>query len=152
MASMEMYVEWVSTRKVKEVTEQMRATSFSKGLVSSSAGSLLGSELRASGRAEGWRPTRLPLPVRGCARYEKVRVDHEVVSQGVSLVSAVRDERWHAGEILGVEEVADTGSEATPTPTASALSERPRAQRRRREQVTSDDHERASKRGHPSAW
>ena len=109
MASMEMYVEWVSTRKVKEVTEQMRATSFSKGLVSSSAGSLLGSELRACGGAEGWRPTRLPLPVRGCARYEKVRVDHEVVCQGVSLVSAARHERWHAGEILGVVELADTG-------------------------------------------
>ena len=44
------------------------------------------------------------------ARYEKVRMDAQVVSQGVLLVSAVRDDGMR--EILGVE-VADTESEAT---------------------------------------
>ncbi len=40
LALMEMYVEGVSTRKVKEVTEELCGTSFSKSLVSSLAGSL----------------------------------------------------------------------------------------------------------------
>jgi putative transposase len=52
LALMEMYVEGVSTRKVKDVTERLCGTSFSKSLVSSLAGSL-DSEL------EGWRRRRL---------------------------------------------------------------------------------------------
>jgi transposase-like protein len=40
LALMEMYVEGVSTRKVKDVTEELCGTSFSKSLVSSLAGSL----------------------------------------------------------------------------------------------------------------
>jgi putative transposase len=52
LALMEMYVEGVSTRKVKEVTEELCGTSFSKSLVSSLAGSL-DSELSA------WRERRL---------------------------------------------------------------------------------------------
>ena len=44
------------------------------------------------------------------ARYEKVRVDGRVVSQGVLVVSALRDDGFR--EICGVE-VADTESEAT---------------------------------------
>ena len=48
LALMEMYVEGVSTRKVKEVTEELCGTSFSKSLVSSLAGSL-DSELRRGG-------------------------------------------------------------------------------------------------------
>ena len=43
------------------------------------------------------------------ARYEKVRVDGRVVSQGVLVVSGVRDDGLR--EILAVE-VADTESEA----------------------------------------
>jgi putative transposase len=107
LALMEMYVEGVSTRKVKEVTEELCGTSFSKSLVSSLAGSL-DSEL------EAWR--NRPLEAQAYpyvfvdARYEKVRVDGRVVSQGVLIVSAVRDDGFR--EILGVE-VADTESEAT---------------------------------------
>ena len=52
---------------------------------------------------------RLPLPGGGC-RYEKVRVDGRVVSQGVLFVSGVRDDGFR--EILAVE-VADTESEAS---------------------------------------
>ncbi len=52
LALMEMYVEGVSTRKVKEITEELCGTSFSKSLVSSLAGGL-DSEL------EAWRSRRL---------------------------------------------------------------------------------------------
>ncbi len=38
LALMEMYVEGVSTRKVKEITEALCGTSFSKSLISSLAG------------------------------------------------------------------------------------------------------------------
>jgi putative transposase len=108
LALMEMYVEGVSTRKVKEITEELCGTSFSKSLVSSLAGSL-DSEL------EGWRNRELEAEaypyVFVDARYEKVRMDHRIVSQGVLIVSAVREPDG-LREILAVE-VADTESEAT---------------------------------------
>jgi putative transposase len=107
LALMEMYVEGVSTRKVKEITEELCGTSFSKSLVSSLAGSL-------DAELEAWRSRRLEAQaypyVFVDARYEKVRVDHKVVNQGVLVVSGVRDDGLR--EILGVE-VADTESEAT---------------------------------------
>ncbi len=107
LALMEMYVEGVSTRKVKEVTEELCGTSFSKSLVSSLAG-------RLDSELEAWRNRRLEAQaypyVFVDARYEKVRVDHKVVSQGVLVISGVRDDGFR--EILGIE-VADTESEAT---------------------------------------
>ena len=107
LALMEMYVEGVSTRKVGEVTEELCGTSFSKSLISELAGSL-DSEL------EVWRSRPLEAEAYPylCvdARYEKVRVGSRIVSEGVLLVSAVRDDGYR--EILGVE-VADTESEAT---------------------------------------
>jgi putative transposase len=107
LALMEMYVEGVSTRKVKEITEELCGTSFSKSLVSSLAGSL-DSELQA------WRNRRLEAEAYPYlfvdARYEKVRVSHKVLSQGVLVVSAVRDDGFR--EIVGLE-VADTESETT---------------------------------------
>ena len=132
LALMEMYVEGVSTRKVKEVTEELCGTTFSKSLISALAGSL-DSELSA------WRNRRLEAASYPYlfvdARYEKVRVDGRVVSQGVLVVSAVRDDGFR--EILGVE-VADTESEAT-------YQELFRSLRRRGlsgvELVVSDDHE-----------
>jgi putative transposase len=100
-------VEGVSTRKVKEVTEELCGTSFSKSLVSSLAGSL-DSELSA------WRERRLEAEAYPYlfvdARYERVRVDGRVVSQGVLVVSGVREDGFR--EILAVE-VSDTESEAT---------------------------------------
>lgn len=107
LALMEMYVEGVSTRKVREVTEALCGTRFSKSLISSLAGSL-DSELAT------WRGRRLEAEAYPYllvdARYEKVRVGHRVVSQGVLVVSGVRDDGFR--EILAVE-VADTESEAT---------------------------------------
>jgi putative transposase len=132
LALMEMYVEGISTRKVKEVTEELCGTSFSKSLVSSLA-SHLDSEL------EGWRSRRLTAEaypyVFVDARYEKARVDHRVVSQGVLIVSAIRDDGYR--EILGVE-VADTESEATYHDLFRSLKARGL---KGVELVVSDDHE-----------
>jgi putative transposase len=132
LALMEMYVEGVSTRKVKDVTEQLCGTSFSKSLVSSLA-SHLDAEL------EAWRSR--PLETEGYpyvfvdARYEKVRVDSRVVSQGVLVVSAVRDDGFR--EIVGLE-VADTESEATYRELFRSLKRRGLSGV---ELVVSDDHE-----------
>ena len=109
LALLEMYVEGVSTRKVREVTEELCGTSFSKSLISELAGNL-DSEL------ESWRSR--PLEVEAYpylfvdARYEKVRVGSRVVSEGVLIVSAVRDDGYR--EILAVE-VADTERARPPT-------------------------------------
>ena len=84
----EMYLEGVSTRKVKDVTEELCGTSFSKSLVSSLAG-------RLDSELEAWRHRRLEADAYPYlfvdARYEKVRVDGRVVSQGVLVVSGVRE-------------------------------------------------------------
>src|SRR5919112_4634070 len=132
VALMEMYVEGVSTRKVKEITEELCGISFSKSLVSSLAGSL-DSEL------EAWRNRRLEAEaypyVFVDARYEKVRVAHKVISQGVLVVSAVRDDGFR--EIVGLE-VADTESEATSQELFRSLKRRGLSGV---ELVVSDDHE-----------
>jgi putative transposase len=132
LALMEMYVEGVSTRKVKEITEELCGISFSKSLVSSLASSL-DSEL------EAWRSRRLEVETYPYlfvdARYEKVRVDHRVVNQGVLIVSGVRDDGMR--EILGVE-VADTESEATYQELFRSLKRRGLSGV---ELVVSDDHE-----------
>src|SRR5215204_2529643 len=89
LALMQMYVEGVSTRKLAEVTEELCGTSFSRSLVSELAGSL-DSELSA------WRDRRVEAEaypyVFVDARYEKVRADGRVVSQGVLIVSGIRDD------------------------------------------------------------
>jgi putative transposase len=132
LALMEMYVEGVSTRKVKDITEALCGTSFSKSLVSSLAGSL-DSEL------EAWRERRLEGTAYPYlfvdARYEKVRVGHRIVSQGVLIVSAVRDDGFR--EIVGVG-VADTESEATYQELFRSLKRRGLSGVRL---VVSDDHE-----------
>lgn len=80
---MEMYVEGVSTRKVREITEILCGTSFSKSLVSELAGQL-DTELDA------WRNrplTETTYPYLSVdARYEHVRQGGQVVSQGVLIV------------------------------------------------------------------
>src|SRR5215217_3187127 len=132
LALMEMYVEGVSTRKVKEVTEELCGTTFSKSLISSLAGSL-DSELKA------WRKRRLEAEAYPYlfvdARYEKVRVDSRVVSQGVLVVLGLREDGFR--EILAVE-VADTESEATYQELFRSLKRRGLSGV---ELVVSDDHE-----------
>lgn len=132
LALMEMYVEGVSTRKVAEVTEALCGTSFSRSLVSRLAGDL-DAELRA------WRSR--PLTAKAYpylfvdARYEKVRVSQRVVSQGILIVSAVREDGLR--EILTVE-VADTESEATYQNLFRSLKSRGLSGV---ELIVSDDHE-----------
>jgi transposase-like protein len=118
LALMEMYVEGVSTRKVREVTEELCGIAFSKSTVSR-----LASELDSG--LEEWR--KRPLEAEAYpylfvdARYEKVRIGPRVVSEGVLVVSAVRDDGFR--EILAVE-VADVESEATYQELFRALKER----------------------------
>lgn len=118
LALMEMYVEGVSTRKVKEVTQELCGTAFSKSTVSRLAGEL-DAELQA------WR-TR-PLEAEAYpyllvdARYEKVRVGSKIISEGVLVVKALRDDGYR--EIVAVD-VADTESEATYQQLFRSLKER----------------------------
>jgi putative transposase len=132
LALMEMYVEGVSTRKVKEITEELCGTSFSKSLVSSLAG-------RLDADLQAWRDRRLEAAAYPYlfvdARYEKARVDGRVVSQAVLVVSAVRAPDG-LREVLGVE-VADTESEATYQELFRSLKERGLGGV---ELVVSDDH------------
>ena len=131
LALMEMYVEGVSTRKVKEVTEELCGTSFSKSTVSRLA-TELDSEL------EEWRSRPLTAEAYPYllvdARYEKVRVSCRIINEGVLVVSAVRDDGYR--EILGVE-VADVESEATYQELFRTLKERGL---KGVELVTSDEH------------
>jgi putative transposase len=107
LALMEMYVEGVSTRKVREITEALCGTSFSKSLVSELAGQL-------DGELDTWRTrplTETTYPYLSVdARYEHVRQGGRVVSQGVLIVAGVRADGHR--EILTLE-VADTESAAT---------------------------------------
>jgi transposase-like protein len=104
---MEMYLEGVSTRKVADITEVRCGTSFSKSLVSHLAGEL-DTDLAA------WRARPLDNATYPYlfvdARYEHVRLDGRIVSQGVLVVSAIRGDGRR--EIVAVD-VADTESEAT---------------------------------------
>ena len=103
---LEMYVQGVSTRKVATITEQLCGTSFSKSQVSA-----LTATLDATLAAWRERPLTARYPYLTVdARYEHVRIDGHVVSQGVLIVAGVRDDGRR--EILTVE-VADTESEAT---------------------------------------
>lgn len=106
-ALMEMYLEGVSTRKVREVTEALCGTSFSKSLVSSLT-SKLDAEL-AAWRTRPLDETAYPYLFVD-ARYEDVRSDGRVMSQGVLIIGGVREDGKR--EVLAVD-VADTESEAT---------------------------------------
>jgi len=111
LALMEMYVEGVSTRNVREITQVLCGTSFSKSLVSELAGQL-------DEELEAWRKrplTETTYPYLSVdARYEHVRQGgHDAQrapgSQGVLIVAGVRADGHR--EILAVA-VVDTESEA----------------------------------------
>ena len=107
LALMEMYLEGVSTRKVQDIIEELCGTTFSKSTVSSLVGTL-------DGELTAWRTRRLDEQaypyVSVDARYEDVRSDGRIVSQGVLIVSGVREDGKR--EVLSVD-VADTESEAS---------------------------------------
>ena len=104
---MEMYLQGVSTRKVATITEQLCGTRFSKSQVSTLT-------VQLDARLQAWRERPLTAAAYPYltvdARYEKVRQGGQVVSEGVLLVSAVRDDGYR--ELVAVE-VAATESEAT---------------------------------------
>jgi len=97
LALMEMYVEGVSTRKVAEITEALCGTTFSKSQVSALA-SGLDADL-AVWRERPLTATSYPYLFVD-ARYEHVRVDRQVVSQGGSscwpsaMAGGGRSSRW----------------------------------------------------------
>jgi transposase-like protein len=128
---MEMYVQGVSPRKVAAITEELCGTSFSKSQVSALVGRL-DPELAA------WR--RRPLTAAAYpylvvdARDEQARVGGRVVTVGVPIVAAVRDDGRR--EPLAVKE-ADTESEATYHELFKDVQDRGL---RGVELVTSDDH------------
>lgn len=128
---MEMYLQGVSTRKVGAITEELCGVSFSKSQVSA-----LTSRLDAD--LESWRNRRLDAQTYPYltvdARYEHVRIDGRVVSQGVLIVAGVRGDGQR--EILAVD-VADTESEASYQTLFQSLKERGV---RGVELVTSDHH------------
>jgi len=106
MALVEMYVQGVSTRKVKAITEQLCGLTISKSQVSVLAKGL-DEEIAA------WRTRALeqayPYLVID-ARYEKVRRGPRVVSEGVLVVVGISETGFR--EILGVWQ-APTETEAT---------------------------------------
>jgi putative transposase len=107
LALMEMYVEGISTRKVREITEVLCGTTFSKSLVSELAGQL--DEDLDTWRHRSLTETTYPY-LSIDARYEHVRQGGQIVSQGALIVAGIRADGHR--EILAVA-VADTESEAT---------------------------------------
>jgi len=103
---MEMYVQGVSTRRVKKITEELCGLEVSKSQVSALAKGL--DEEIALWRG---RPLEKAYPYLVVdARYEKVRRGPRVTSVGVLLVVGIDEEGYR--EILGTW-VADSESEAT---------------------------------------
>ena len=131
LAVAEMYVQGVSTRKVKKITEELCGLEISRSQVS-------GLVKQLDEEIGTWRKRPLvrsyPYLVVD-ARYEKVRRDGAVISQGVLIVVGVDDEGIR--EVLGVW-CADLESEATWSEVFRELKERGLSGVR---YVVSDDHE-----------
>lgn len=106
LALQQMYLQGVSTRKVKEITEALCGLEFSKSLVSDLAKDL-DLEILA------WRNRRLtqdyPYLIVD-ARYEKVRINNAITSQGILIVMGIGADGKR--EILSID-VADSESESS---------------------------------------
>jgi putative transposase len=128
---MQMYLEGVSTRKVRDITEALCGLEIGKSQVSALV-QKLDEEIRP------WRERAIensyPYLMMD-ARYEKVRRGGEVISQGVLIVLGISAEGLR--EVLGVW-VADSESEASWGEVFSDLSRRGLRGVR---YVVSDDHQ-----------
>ena len=96
LAITQMYVEGVSTRKVRDITEALCGLEIGKSQVSALAQKL-------DAEVEQWRgrPIEKTYPYLMIdARYEKIRRGGEVISQGVLLAVGVSAEGYR--EVLGV--------------------------------------------------
>jgi transposase-like protein len=104
LAIMEMYVDGVSTRKVTDITEQLCGTSFLKSTISELCGSL-------DKQVTAWKASDLSSHsypyVFVDAIYKDVRKAASVISEGMLIVTAIRDDGKR--EILDAV-VADTES------------------------------------------
>jgi len=117
LSLVEMYVHGVSTRKVKAITEALCGLDVSKRQVSRLAKGL-------DEDVQAWRFRTLekdyPYLVVD-ARYEKIRINHQVVSQGVLLVVGIGSDGYR--EILGTW-VADSENETSWSEVFKELKER----------------------------
>lgn len=117
LAIMQMYLEGVSTRKVRAITEALCGLEISKSQVSELAQGL-------DDEIQAWRARRLtqryPYLVVD-ARHERIRRGGEVVTQGVLLVVGISEEGYR--EILGVR-IADSENEARWGQVLAELKER----------------------------
>ncbi len=114
---MEMYLNGVSTRKVKEITEQLCGISFSKSMVSS-----LTKDLDET--LENWRNRELEVDypyVYIDARYEKVRENKKVMDKAVLIIAGVSEDGYR--EVLSVE-LANSESEQSWSEVFKRLKER----------------------------
>ncbi len=117
LAITQMYVEGVSTRKVRDITEALCGLEISKSQVSTLA-------VKLDDEIRQWRERSIEKTYPYLmidARYEKVRRGGEVLSQGVLIVVGVSTEGLR--EVLGVW-VADSESEASWSEVFSDLSRR----------------------------
>ncbi len=131
LAILQMYVEGVSTRKVRDITEVLCGLEIGKSQVSALAQKL-------DEEIQQWRERSIENSYPYLmidARYEKVRRGGEVISQGVLLVVGISSEGLR--EVLGVW-VADSESEASWGEVFSDLSRRGL---RGVHYVVSDDHQ-----------
>lgn len=117
LAVAEAYVQGVSTRKVKKITEQLCGLEISKSQVSRLS-------VRLNEEVEKWRNRKLEKEYRYLvvdARYEHIREEGAVQSGGVLLVVGISAEGYR--EILGVW-CADSESENSWTAVFRDLKER----------------------------
>ena len=131
LALQEMYLQGVSTRKVRAITEELCGTSVSASTVSRLT-------KRLDEDLARWRNRRLvePYPYLVVdARYERVRQNERIESQGVLVISGVSGKGQR--DILGVA-VANTESETSWTEIFRDLNRRGLSGVRL---VVSDDHE-----------
>ena len=117
LAIVEMYVQGVSTRKVKKITEELCGLEISKSQVSALAKGLDAEIARWRGRPVTKRYPYLVVD----ALYEKVRHGGAVVSRGVLTVTGIDEDGYR--EVLGVW-CADTESEASWSQVFRELKER----------------------------
>jgi len=117
LAIIEMYIQGVSTRKVKKITEELCGLEISKSQVSSLAKGL-------DEEVQKWRTSKLaqryPYLVVD-ARVERIRRDGSIVPQSVLLVVGIDHEGYR--EVLGVW-CADSESEASWSMVFRELKER----------------------------
>ena len=104
----EMVIQGVSTRKVQKITKELCGTTFSKSCVSDWC-------KRLDDEIGTWlnRPLDMAYPYLIVdARYEKVRRDHKVESNGVLIVKGINEEGYRdllAVEVVNTENVSNWG-------------------------------------------